>query len=264
MAPRVPAGGRRAAAKKIDVAPNPRPGVGPGDNKPPKEDLEEAERVQLISFISRITTADGAVEQAKGPFDAAKKNRTQLFNLAKAAGFSRKLIERRMEEMNTPTREMAAEVAREDKHRRWLGIVRPDDEQQSLLGSGPQEPRDEFHWRGEGYKAGLRQAERSPPPACPERHVQAFLQDYDRGLETVLKANAPRPMPPTVAQQAAADFQADNPEIDVAAAARKLKKDPKFMDRTAPPDPDDGFEATEEELAAQAGRRAAEEVGEVV
>lgn len=272
MATRVPAGGRRAA-KKIDPAPNPRPGVGPHHNKPPKDDLDEAERVQLISFTSRIGGALAEVERAKGPYDAAKKGVNQLFSLAKAADptWTRKYLERRMEEMNTPTRDMAIEVARETKHRRWLGIIRPEDEQQSLLGAGPQEPRDEFHWRGEGYKAGLRQAERSAPKECPERHVQAFLQEYDRGLEVVLHANAPKKAPPTVAETAAADFKTDNPEIDVEAAARKLKKDAAFMDRTAPPEvvdpdplgvngPDDGFEATAEELAAQAGRREADEV----
>jgi hypothetical protein len=97
------------------------------------------------------------------------------------------------------------------------------------------------------------------------------MQEHEKGLLEVLRANAPKPTPLSPAEQAKADFAADNPEIDVDKAAKALKNDPKFMDRSAPPeapapdespvanDPDEGFEATEEELSAQIGRGAARE-----
>jgi hypothetical protein len=47
--------------------------------------------------------------------------------------------------------------------------------------------------------------------------------------------------------------------MDGASALEKLAKDPAFMERTARNDPDDGFEATPEELAAQTARRALED-----
>jgi hypothetical protein len=245
--------------------------------------MEEAERVQLISFVSRISQATLAVEAAQAPLDAAKKARTQLFNLAKAAlpGMTRKEIETRIAEMNDPSREFAAKAAREHKHRRWLGILDADQAELMLGKQAPQEKKDEAHWAGEGYKAGLRQLEAKPPGECESRFHQTWLQAHERGLIEVTTANAPKPMKP-VRDQAAEDFKDDNPEVDLAKAARKLKNDPAFMATDGPDavsdhvagemaagvihepgtngEPEDEFEATPEELEQQAARRAAREV----
>lgn len=227
------------------------PKAEPGDNSAAQE---EAERVQLISFVSKLTKADGEIEEAKAPFDAAKKARRQIVNLAKAAGFTAKELERRMDEMNDPARENPEKLARETRHRRWLGIINPEQSELQLGAKVPAEAKDEAHWRAEGFKAGLRQMLRTPPTECAERFVQAWMHEYDRGLKEVLEANAPRPMA-SVASQATADFAEDNPEIDVDAAARKLKANPQFMARGA----DEPFEADEDELLAQKPRQAVEE-----
>jgi hypothetical protein len=248
MAPRLPKGGRRAAT------PDPQPPPAAGDNA---RAIEEGERVQLISFVSKLTDADAAVEAAKAPFDAAKKKRTGIFNLAKAAGFSRERLERYLKLMGESTREVADNMAVEAKHFRWLGIINEDQAKLFLGDETPTEVKDEAHWKAEGYKAGLRQMLAKPPPECGERFVQPWMHEHARGLREVLEANAPKPLG-GVREQAAKDFAADEPEVDVDAAARKLKNDPQFMARGAA-EPETSFEATEEELAAQKARTAVQD-----
>lgn len=249
-------------APRLSAKTTPKPGAPTreptiGDNS---RAMEEAERVQLISFVSKLSTAEDAIEAAKVPLKAAQKARSQIVGLAKAAGFTAKELERRLEEMRTPTRVMAETAVREHKHRRWLGILDADQSDLMLGDAAPEETKDEAHWKGEGYKAGLRQMDSKPPAECHTRFHQAYMKEHERGHLEVLTANAPKATPRSQAEQAAEDYAADNPEIDVAAAARKLKGDAAFMDRTAPGDPDEGFEATDEELSQQIGRPQPEEV----
>lgn len=274
MGRRLPAASRRIPTSPSPTAP-PREG-GIGDNQLG----DEGDRVQLISIISKLSAADDAIEVAKAPLEAAQAHRKTIIGLGKAAGFSANELKERLKEMKTPTRDMAKKVEREGKHRRWLGIVEPDQSSLMLGTSGPQESKDEAHWKGEGYKAGLRQLANTPPKECHQRFTQAYMQEHERGLNEVLLANIPKKLP--VAAQAAADFKEDNPEVDIAAAARRLKNDPAFMATDGPDaadeagtgemaagvihepgtngDPaDDGFEATPEELEQQGARRAARE-----
>lgn len=250
MASRLPAGRRQAPANDTP------PRVAEiGDNS--SMHGEEAERVTLISFVSKITQQNGEVEKLKAPFDAAKKAVTQTFRLAKAAGISRKRIEKRMEEMNTPSREIAEEIRIEARDRRWLGIL--DDEQSALMlsASAPQEVKDEAHWRAEGYKDGLRMKPAEAPKECGVRFLQPYMQGHEKGFAEATTANAPRPMKPaplSQAEQAKADFAADQQaERDEKEAAKKLLADPKFMDRSGP---DAEFEASPEELDKQIQRQA--------
>lgn len=263
MGKRLPGGGRRGAGTQD--AP-PRDAVI-GDNS-----REEAERVQLISFVSRLSGAEDEVQRAKGPYDAAKKAKNQIFALARAAEptWTRKYLERRIEEMNSTTRENAEMAAQEARHRRWLGILTEEQAKLALGAETPQEVKDEAHWHSEGYKAGLRGQEAKAPPECGERFLQHYLKGHERGRSDSIDAlakNVPKPAGTTaeqIAAQAKADFQEDNPELDVDAAARKLKNDPAFMARsggeeepvTGPDNVEDGFEATPEELAGQTTRQA--------
>jgi hypothetical protein len=272
--------GKRLSAQTRPKAAPPKPSVpkrtGPtpaGDNSRAQE---EAERVQLISIVGKLSDAEDAIELAKEPLKAAQAARKKIIGLGKAAGFTAKLLERRLEEMKMGSREMAAVEATERRHRRWLGIIDEDQAKLMLGDAAPMEHKDEAHWRGEGLKAGLRNLAATAPPGCPERFVQAFLQERERGLDLAKAANAQawpdavdgRPKA-TVGEQAAADFEADNPEVDVDEAARRLRSDPAFMDRSAPDDAgaapehvDEPFEATAEELEGQSPRRAIHEAQE--
>jgi hypothetical protein len=192
--------------------------------------VEEADRIQMISIVSKLSAADDAIEAARVPLKAAQDHRKTIIGLGKAAGFSAKELGARLDEMRMGTREMAEQAAREHKHRRWLGILDADQAELMLGSAAPQEAKDEAHWAGEGLKAGLRQMSSTPPTECPERFVQAFMKAHERGLKDVLTANVPGGQ--RLREKAEADFKEDNPEIDIAKAARKLKNDPEFMART--------------------------------
>lgn len=291
MAPRVPRTPRHA--------PKPPP-IGPGTPRPAvaHDNLhgEEEERVQLISFIAKATQTGTARDAAKVPFDAATKAHNQVFSLAKAANptFTRKYLEKKMEEMNRSPEENARAKTMEARHDRWLGILTPEQQKMHLEPGTPQEAKDEVDWEARGYSVGLRGLEPKLPEGIPPRMDQPFMKGHGIGYEqyqAALKVNVPGAR--RLREEAAADFAKDNPDVDLDAAAKKLAKDPKFMARGAPEGespgstatassepaseqpptstsdastatsggasqsgPDEGFEATAEELAAQPGRQA--------
>ena len=214
--------------------------------------VEEADRIQLISIVSKLSAAEDAIEVARAPLKAAQDHRKTIIGLGKAAGFSAGELKARLEEMKTPSREMAQRAAREHTHRRWLGILDADQSKLMLGDEAPMEAKDEAHWKAEGYKAGLRQMAPTPPTEVPERFVQAYMHEHERGLNEVLAANIPGKS--RLAQQAEADYAADNPEVDVDAAARKLRNSDFMVTDATDEGLDEPFEASEAELAAQAGR----------
>jgi hypothetical protein len=305
MAPRL--NSRRQTARTRSVAPaDPAPSPGIGDNINSAAQ-EEWERIQLIRFVGQLDAADIEVERAQGPYKAALASRAAIKKQAQGAGFTADELKQRREEMAATAGENARKASRETKHRKWLGITNPEQQKMHLEEGTPIEARDELDWQSEGYKRGLRGRGPDLPDGMDARFTQPFLKGHEIGWKEYLEAlaqNAPKPKGMTaqqVAEQAAREFKADNPEIDVEAAARKLRNDPKFMDRSAnetmtgeevaaaatqvlseivdgikggddtvdalgpvPPvvalaRPDEPFEATEEELAAQKPRQAVQE-----
>lgn len=247
----------RLNARKPRPAPSPNPRASLGDNSGAPQG-EEYERVTLISYVSRIVAARAEVEKAKAPFEAAKKSMNSMYKLAKAAlpETTREELERRIKEMESPTRDMARTVARETRHRRWLGIVEPDQHALMLGDAAPMETKDEAHWKGEGYKAGLRQMTRKPPPECGERFVQPWMAEYDRGLKEVLEANAPKPTK-SVREQAAKDFEEDNPKSAADERLAQKREEKAALEALSKLGGEsDGFEASADELAAQKPREA--------
>lgn len=246
MANRLPSGRRQAPAQSA-----PPRAADIGDNS---MHGEEAERVALITYISKLTAQQAEIDKAKAPFDAAKKAMTQTFRLAKAAGFLRKDLERRLEEMSQSSADIAQEAVREAKHRKWLGILDEENTELILSDKAPQEVKDAAHWSGAGYRDGLRMKVREAPKECHARFLQDYLKGHDKGFHDATLANAPKPIPLSPAEQAKADFEADQAEAEaVDKAARALKNDPTFMDRSVP---DDEFEASESELSQQLQRQA--------
>lgn len=259
----------RLSNKPARQTPKPPPTIG--DNS---QYREEEERIQLISFLAKATKTAAEIEVARAPFDQAKKAHNQVFSLAKAANpeFTRKYLEKKMEEMNRSAGENARLKAMEARHDRWLGILTPEQLKLHTEGNTPREAMDEMDWQGRGYSAGLRGMSPTLPDGIPPRMDQPFMKGHGIGYaeyQQALEANVPGAH--RLREQAAVDFKDDNPEVDVAAAARKLKNDPQFMARGAPePVPldtkaealvkdvqpltdEEDFEASEEELAAQAG-----------
>ncbi len=238
------------APRTKDVKPNPRAEIG--DNSAA---VEEASRIQLLSVVSKLSAADDAIEVARAPLKAAQAERRKIVGLGKAAGFTAWELEARLAEMKRPTREMAEVEQRERLHRRWLGIIDPEQAELMLGESAPQETKDEAHWAGEGFKAGLRQMSSTPPTECPERFVQTYMKKHEAGLLEVLTANAPGQK--GIREQAAADFKRDNPDVPepgTPEAARAEREAVRRAKESLENLPGEDFEASEEELAAQALR----------
>ncbi|HKT53954.1 MAG TPA: hypothetical protein VJP88_05850 [Caulobacteraceae bacterium] len=230
MAPRLPATPRKSRAASPTTSSDAPKRTGPapaGDNSARGE---EAERVQLISFVAQLTQAEAEIESAKGPLKAAQKKRSGIVNLAKAAGFTAQKLKKRMEEMNRPSSENEADFAEETRHRRWLGITSPEQQKMHLEGNTPKESMDELDWQARGYRDGLRGLEAKPPEGCPPRMDQPYLKGHEKGRAeslAAIAANAPKPLGTAakVREQAAKDFAEDNkPEPgtpEAAAAERK-------------------------------------------
>lgn len=267
MAPRLSASPRKNAKLRPVASDAPSvPPAGVGHN----QHGDESERVQLISIVSQLSAAEDAIEIAKGPLKAAQKKRSQIIGLGKAAGFTAKELQARLDEMNRGTRENAEQEARERKHRRWLGIIEPDQASLILGTAAPQSAKDEAHWKGEGYKAGLRQMPNKAPPECPAVHEQAYMKEHERGLLEVTAANAPKA---SVREQAAADFEADNaPEPgspEAAAAERKAIRAAKeglnkLAERQPEPEPEGEKLAAANDPEEPAGQPVPEDDGEPV
>lgn len=242
-------------AKRVptNVEAPPRVG-GMGDNA---REIEEGERIQLISIVGKIAKHDEECDAAKLVLDTARKARNATYKIAGAAGFTRKEIEARMEEMQRPTHENVAEEIRVSRHRRWLGIITPEQREMHLSDTTPQAAKTLMDWSSEGYKVGMLAKERKAPAGVTGEEEQAFLRGYDSGKKDGADAIAAN-LKPSVREQAAADFAADTgmDEEALKKAARKLKNDESFMDRSAP---GDGFEASEEELEAQRARPSVQE-----
>lgn len=271
-------------ARSLKNTPKPQdhnPKAETGDNSAA---LEEANRVQLISIVSRLSAAEGPIEQATVVLKAARKERSKIIGLAKAAGFPAWEVEARLAEMKRPTREMAEIEKRERQQRRWLGIL--DDEQSELIlgDKVPNDARDAAHWAGEGYKAGLRQMSNTAPPECPAMHTQDFMRAHERGLKEVLTANVPGGKRLSVADKAREDFKADNPDVPEPGTpeAKKAERDAiarakKGLEKLGGTDEqvtaaqeasrqlaqeEPAFEMTEEERAAQALRPSTQDAEE--
>lgn len=248
MASRVPQRPRQAPRSQSEAT------ATIGDNS---QHREEEERVQLISFIAKATQTLAERDVAQVPFDNAKKAHNRIFSLAKAANpiFTRKYLEKKMEEMNRSPSENAEAKAMESRHDRWLGILTPEQQKMFTEPGTPQEARDEYDWEARGYSMGLRGQGPTLPEGIPPRMDQPFLKGHGVGYAEYRKAlEANVPGKPRLAQQAEADYAEDNPEVDVEAAARRLKGSGFMVTDATDESLDEPFEASEAELAAQVTR----------
>lgn len=281
MAPRLPRGGK-SAPKGSPNAP-PAKGSVPGDNR---SAVERAEQAQLLSIVSRLRAHAPKIEAAKKALDDEKAIEKEIYRVATAAGFQKAEIKEYLEDLKPGQGRAvdAREVARV-RRRRWLGLS-VGEQQPDLEERMPEEARDEQYWAQQGFAWGLTGGSTAVfPEGIPSRMDQIWARAVEAGNlegQKIIADVAPKLTggAAAVGAKAAEDFAADNPEIDVEAAARKLKNDPKFMDRgpgeeepgpegaeaLGPKDGGEGpqpigaaeepFEASAEELEAQKPRQA--------
>lgn len=238
-------------------------------------EVEEANRIQLLSVFAKYDAALGELELAQGPVRAARKKLASITGLAKQIGLPKWRLEQRHEEMQRPTHENADNIAAETRERRWLGIITPDQLSMRLDGNTPQEVIDEEDARTEGYKLGVRGKPATIPDTLNPRFHQPFLKGHESGWDDyilTLAENAPKSPGVTAASivegvraQAAADFAEDNkPEGTIADDRFAERRQERAVREALENMPADQFEATSEELAAQALRPSNQDEEEIL
>lgn len=201
------------------------PRAVPGNNA---KAIEEAEKAQLLSFFFKLRAQQKKVDAAKAILDGEKAEMTDIFRLAKAAHFDRKELQALLDDSASNTKDLAESEQRRRRHREWVGLPNGASELDMFGEETPVEVRDAAWWGADGYRAGMRDDEPAPPKECAERFIQPWMQGYHRGAEDRKAAIA------TAAE-------APPPAPEPAAPAVEPKGD--------------GFEMSEEELAAQKGRQ---------
>ncbi len=220
----------------------------PGDNKKAAEAAEEA---QLLSYLAVLRKQAKTVEDAKTVLDAAKEEMNATFGTAKNAGFQRKELTELLADTKVKGQRKNIEEAerRRNRFRRYCGLPVGDSEtQQDLESRLPETKKDEFDWEADGYRAGVAGDEPTPTKDCVKAGFdQAWLKGYHNGQArnawalSASKGLAPMPSVPPAASTAPAAPATTGEVIDLAAEKDVLR-------------PDD-FEASEDELAAQVGRK---------
>lgn len=206
---------------------------------------EEANRVQFLSVLSQYDQALVDCEEPKAALKAAQKKVSTIVGLAKSIGIPKWRLEQRHNEMSRPPHENADNILAEARERRWAGIITPEQLKMYEEKTTPEEVMDASDWRSRGYKIGVLGRAANLPEGMPARFTQDFMEGHGDGRKSyllTLAKNAPKPKgtkAADVAADAAKKLAEDPEQLDIEAAARKLKNDPKFMARGAP-DADDG------------------------
>lgn len=281
MAPRLPRGGK---------TPPPPKDAKPGDNAAA---MLRAEEAQFLSFLARIRPKLAEKAIIKTQLDEKAAEITEIFRLAKAAGFERKELQGILDDLGAKKANHPEKEARRVRFRRWVGL--PVGESDELKASTPDEVKDAMWWEAEGYRAGIRADEPKPPEGCSPRMDQAWMKGYHNGQTrnawALSEANPTLSAGGGVRERAAEDFAADNPALPEGAAPPDWTE---FADDPAAWTPDqqaafdnwydampegvapllshpgvkaawakavaaeEPFEASDDELAAQAGRPSTE------
>lgn len=142
---------------------------------------EDDQQALLIHHFDKLRQQEAKCAEKKAEYDAERSALNDLFSLAKADKFSRKELQALLDDSKAIRRDLVAEEERRSQLRSWLGL--PAGSQGDLFASTPQEAKDELAFEGDGYAAGLRGVEGSPPDTVPARFVQAWMRGYHDGQE---------------------------------------------------------------------------------
>jgi hypothetical protein len=214
------------------------PSAPPPSGHNSKAPLTREEKAALLAHhVAILRLGQAEVEKVRAPFQAAQQALTDRFNAAKidlGKAYSRKYLTSLLEDVGNRLRNLAAQEEQRFQDRLALGLpvfgVQAD-----LFGDATTDTeKDAISAEADGYLAGRRGDE----PKVPA-DFSIFNAEWMAGYHKGQAANAPlqskakevldaRRAPP------AKPAEPEDEEETVRKTARKLKNDPKFMDRSAP------------------------------
>lgn len=215
------------------------------DDGVPKNNLQamrEQEEAQLLSVLSQMRPALARVEEAKAVVKERVAEVDSILDKAAAQGFKKGEIRDLLKDtaVKGSRKDLREVEERRARFRRYLGLPVGETDD-GLLDAIPEAAKDELDWEGAGYTAGVRADEPKPPSNCPDRFHQAWMKGYHNGqARNAWAAGGGKGSPPDPVAEVLPPAEA----LDQLAEQDKLEEN---------------FEASPEELAAQAQRPAAAE-----
>jgi hypothetical protein len=192
--------------------------VDPEHNLTPEQKqakADEADKVALLSVLGQLRAKQKAVDLAKAPFDAAKKDLTETFRNAKAAGFLRYELEELLKDTSDEetTRTLTDKEMRRARLREFCGLPVGDKGVQEKLALLPTMERDRDYWSREGYRRGLAGLDHVPTDGMPMEFHNAHMEEWHRGQGERIAENIRPPAPadptpepePTIADEKLAE-----------------------------------------------------------
>lgn len=201
--------------------------------KPKRERTDEDRAVLKRHWTRQLRAQRVKIEDFAAKAAEARKGLTALVNEAKAdfadSAYTRERMLGWVDIATTPIRTDMRKQQQDYEDRRDLGAY-IHHEQQDFFDGLPQEVAEQTHWQ----RLGEQEALAGKPCEAPDEMHARFLQDYTTGWHKgqtqvqadylaameLKKAPEPDPTAETV------DLNDDEPELDIDAAARKLKRSP--------------------------------------
>lgn len=217
-------------------------------------EIEEAERAQLISIVSRLQAQGRKVSTAKAAYDAERGAMNELFRHAKAASnFQRQELQALLDDLNMEggSKSLVEAEKRRRRFREWLGLPHGEAQMDFFAEGSPPEVQDEAAARADGYRAYHRGQPCEAPEHIHPRHVNAFTQgwhDAEAATALAMKMTAPR----VASDPELEDEPEDEPDIH---ELRRRERAEDAALRESLERMGDGFEAEPDELSQQTGRQ---------
>lgn len=259
MAPKLSAidGGKKSRSRA--ASPPPPMGHNVAAPVPTKEELEAAEKSQLISFLGRLRDALKIKADKKTAYDAAATSVNEIFALAKAAKFSRKELTELLADGAARNKDLVAAEERRRKLRTFVGLPVGDAQLDMFADEKvPDAEKDKAHWKMDGYRAGLAADEPKPPSEC--NVPQEWMKSYHMG-----QAENAKLTPAQAAEAATPEAEPTPGELQAKITRKEVAKAKEALDNIGKKD---GAEVTAEAApaadAAPAEDAAAEPEAETV
>lgn len=228
----------------------------PGDNA---KAIEEAEAAQLLSYLAKAREKKGVKDKCAAALKAASDELNEVFRLAKGASpnFTRQRMVELMTDMSSPQlrKSIEADEAIRARFRRVCGLPVADEGRQTDLEDRmPEAAKDQMHYRGLGYTAGLAGENGTPPAFIPTNFNPDWGAGWKDGQAALISAKIKASEIPPPAPK-----RDPKPEPEKSLADERLEEQRQINAAKAslaaiPSTKGEFDEASAEELAAQAGR----------